>query len=100
MKGIAIQTILLLLVGVLVVGILVYLVYKYTTGPSLSVADCRASLSTICTTCSLTSWAGDLSTDFKNTINACNDYPEFNTFPTDPAGCVNIITPCEYLGIK
>jgi len=99
-KGIAIQTILLLLVGVLVVGILVYLVYKYTTGSNLSVQDCNGSLSAICTTCSIGGWKGSLSSDYKSTINTCNDYSEFSNFPTDPAGCGNIQTACGYLGIK
>jgi hypothetical protein len=51
MKGIAIQTILLLLVGILVVGILVYMVYRYTAGKSLSSDECRAQFIVWCTNC-------------------------------------------------
>ena len=49
MKGIAIQTILLLLVGILVVGILVYLVYTYTTGSTLSKYECQTNVINWCT---------------------------------------------------
>ena len=56
MKGIAIQTILLLLVGILVAGVIIYLVYTYTSGPSLSSYDCRTNLISWCTTCSIVSW--------------------------------------------
>ena len=38
-KGIAIQTILYLLLGVLVVGIIIYLVYTYSTGESMDIQE-------------------------------------------------------------
>jgi len=50
-KGIAIQTILLLLIGVLVAGVLVYFVYRYFSGGSLSREDCRGIMVGWCTTC-------------------------------------------------
>ena len=52
-KGIAIQTILLLLVGIFVVGILVYLVYSYTRSPTLSTMECRTIATSWCTSCKL-----------------------------------------------
>ena len=48
-KGIAIHTILLLLVGVLVVGILVYLVYKSISGSTLSKYECQTHAISWCT---------------------------------------------------
>ncbi len=89
-KGIAIQTILLLLVGILVIGILIYLVYSYTTGSSsLSVTDCRAELTTICTVCSLREWAATatLTTGNQNVINTCRNFDDFSAFPSSPANC-------------
>ena len=61
-KGIAIRTILTLLLGVLVVGIVVYLVYSYTMGPQLSEQECRSRVITWCTGCSVAGWADGVGT--------------------------------------
>jgi len=50
-KGIAIQTILMLLVGILVVGIIVYMVYRYFVGAPLNEQECRSRAITWCTGC-------------------------------------------------
>jgi len=50
-KGIAVQTILMLLVGIIVVGILVYMVYRYFMGAPLSEQDCRARVIAWCNGC-------------------------------------------------
>jgi len=50
-KGIAINTILYLLLGVLVVGVVVYLVYTYVTGAGLDVQSCRSIVQNWCTSC-------------------------------------------------
>ena len=76
MKGIAIQTILLLLVGVLVVGILVYLVYRASGSSSFSVAECRAKLTDICTMCLNADWNPSINTD-PTIISECSRYSEF-----------------------
>ena len=55
-KGIAVRTILLLVVGVLVAGILVYMVYSYFGGSALSESDCKARLISWCTTCNMSSY--------------------------------------------
>jgi len=55
-KGIAIRTILYLLLGVLVVAILVYLVYTYTTGPSMDIQDCRSRVTNWCNSCMIAGW--------------------------------------------
>jgi hypothetical protein len=67
-KGIAIQTILMLLVGILVVGIVVYMVYRYMFSPQLGINECRARLVTWCTTCATAGWKGglELGTDVAN----------------------------------
>ena len=61
-KGIAIQTILYLLLGIIVVGIIVYLVYTYTTGGQLSEQQCRSRIITWCTGCSVANWAAGTGT--------------------------------------
>ncbi len=55
-KGIAIQTILMLLVGILVVGIIVYMVYRYFIGAPLNEQECRARAITWCTGCKNGGW--------------------------------------------
>ena len=67
-KGIAIETILYLLVGILVVGIVIYLVYTYVVGSPIGEQECRSMAITWCTGCknSMTgqvSAAGDPCTD-------------------------------------
>jgi len=56
-KGIAIRTILTLLLGVLVVGILVYMVYTYATGPGLDMEGCRSRVVNWCTGCKIAGWS-------------------------------------------
>jgi hypothetical protein len=83
-KGIATETILYLLVGIIVVGILIFLVYKYVLTSQLSSDQCRGLMIGWCTTCNSVC-TGDWST--------CSG-------GTDPAN-VNGLTTCvsTYFGI-
>ena len=65
-KGIAIQTILYLLVGILVVGIVIYMVYTYLLGPFPDEQECRSMAITWCTACSNAQ-------DFSNDPDAWDD---------------------------
>lgn len=60
-KGIAINTILYLLLGILVVGILVYLVYTYTTSPGLDINNCRSIVTNWCNSCMIAGWPAGFS---------------------------------------
>jgi hypothetical protein len=51
-KGIAVQTILLLLVGILTVGVIIYAVYTLTSGSTMSELQCRGLIISWCTSCS------------------------------------------------
>jgi hypothetical protein len=79
-KGIATETILLLLVGIVVVGILVFLVYKYVIGAPLSQEECRGRLITWCTSCSLA-----CTTDVSGEWITCGTNP--GTEVTGSSGC-------------
>jgi hypothetical protein len=57
-KGIATQTILLMLIGIVVVGILIYIVYRTVMNPTLSEEDCRARWISQCTICKNSGWLG------------------------------------------
>ena len=82
MKGIAIQTILLILVGIIVAGIVIYLVYTYSTGQALSSYDCRAQLISWCTTCRTLRWLGG--SDLGSSLSTCtNSYFGSNWQSTD-----------------
>jgi len=50
-KGIAIETILYLLVGIIVVGIVIYLVYTYAIGAPIGEQECRSMAISWCTSC-------------------------------------------------
>ena len=50
-KGIAIETILMLLMGILIVGVIVYLIYRYVTGTTLGKEQCRGIITSWCTLC-------------------------------------------------
>jgi len=58
-KGIAISTILKLIVGIVVVGIVIFLAYSYIPSPVLSEKECRARVISWCTGCSIANW-GDV----------------------------------------
>jgi len=57
-KGIAIHTILLLVVGLIAVGVIAYVVYTSFTGSTLGREECRARLISYCTSCQVAGWTG------------------------------------------
>jgi len=59
-KGIAITSILLLTVGIIVSGIVIYQVYRTTTGTQLSEHECRTRMVNWCTGCWNTRWLGTM----------------------------------------
>ena len=76
-KGIAIETILLLLVGIIVVGVIVYLVYTYATGKTLSAYECRAKMVSWCTNCF-------------NVASGSSTWPDnVNPLPTEISTCLS-----------
>ena len=77
-KGIATQTILLLLIGIVVAGILIFLVYRYLIGAPLSQEECRARAISWCTTCknfqdanSKPNWDAPDGPSFGGELNTC-----------------------------
>ena len=80
MRGIAVRTILLISVGVVVVGVLSYLVYRAATTKTLSVYECKAKLMDICRMCENTGWDETFTLEpepFNSVIKPCSEYPEF-----------------------
>jgi hypothetical protein len=114
-KGIAIQTILLVSIGVLVAGIVVYLVYKYASGSVISEAECNARITEACIVCKSNNWSIWPSTNptidpenwkvnenFYRVIWKCaSEHPKFSHFSgVGPGGCQDMKKPCKMFGIE
>jgi len=108
-KGIAVNTILLIVIGILVVGVLVYLVYLYTKTPIITESECRNRATTLCTHCQTSGWgpwpdsstAGD--EKFYEPIWECAvKYPDkFGGFAQGGVWtCTRMKTPCKMFGIE
>lgn len=84
-KGIAIETVILLLIGILVIGIMTYLIYKASANKTLSLYECKAKLMDICKICKNTNWdaiylLNDLAIPnnlYNTVITPCSTYSEF-----------------------
>jgi hypothetical protein len=103
-KGIATQTILLMLVGLIVVGILIFIVYRsIVSNPSLSEGECRARLTNYCIMCKNGGWGtgmgipASLRTDCAKGIFA---YWSDNNCCGDTAACGWTPTDCKMLGVE
>jgi len=101
-KGIAIRTILLLLIGVLVAGLLVYFTYRYFSGSALSREDCRARAISWCTGCwnamnaaGSSDWTADAGPDPSEELENCVDdyYPPYDL--SGATNCKGYKTFCE-----
>ena len=84
MKAIATQTVIFLLIGIIVIGIFAYLIYKSAINPTLPVYECKTKLIEICRICGNTNWSNNTFTDkgdpndlFHRVIVPCSTYSEF-----------------------
>ncbi len=98
-KGIAIETILLILVGIIVVGVLVYLIYSYTSTGQLSAQECRARLTELCMQCAVKGFSTAYTLNTTITLD-CSKYAEFSGW-SGVNNCNNAKTDglCKELGI-
>jgi len=94
----------MLLVGILVVGIIVYMVYRYMLGPGLTQEDCRSLIVSWCNTCKAAgcfedpSIANCVNMKYSNVVNSqCNKY--FANPPGDCAGGAATTNHCATVGI-
>lgn len=103
-KGIATQTILLFLVGIVVVSVLIYIVYRTVMNPSLSSEECRGRLIGWCTVCK--------NTNFENAdpipiqiLNDCKDaLAKIGVYIATESGgqkkCTEMKTDCRRVGVE
>ena len=104
-KGIAIQTVLLLLIGIIVAGVVIYLVYRYANSKVISEAECNSRLTEICILCKNSGWGPWPSrpSSFFNIIDNCTVYPKFSIFKCgaqcDDCTEINTTSACKIFGI-
>ena len=91
-KGIAIHTILLLVVGLIAVGVVAYVVYKSFTGSALGREECRARIISHCTSCDMTKFASTGPVVSKSLADACSTY--YTKF-TEGETCDNLCGVCK-----
>jgi hypothetical protein len=91
-KGIAINTILYLLIGVLVVGVIVYLIYTYATGAGMDIADCRSRVQNWCGSCRISGWSSSVGVSSSTSdIYICiKDYFATGTLNAASINCNNM----------
>jgi len=110
-KGIAINTIMLLIIGILVAGIVVYLIYRYASGRIISERDCQSRLTEVCVMCKNGDWSSwpnrgnPIDAPFFQLIDECSSYPKFSIFRCPapcPAYCnqMNQTSACKIFGIE
>lgn len=104
-KGIATQTILLMLVGIIVVGILIYIVYRTVMNPSLSLQECEARLISWCMNCKNTNFANSGDYISVDLFNSCDTVLENNgIYIHEGAGvrraCTQMKADCQRVGIE
>jgi len=66
MKGIAVQKIILLLLGIIVLAIIGYLLYTVFLGARISPEVCKAALVGACTQCKLSAWNANVKVSGKS----------------------------------
>jgi len=102
-KGIATQTILLMLVGIIVVGIIIFIVYRMLTGPSLTEGECRARMITACMFCKNAGWdsTDGVPSDLTNK-NGCAKPGGIFEYWADNTQCNkgSMVEDCKQLGIE
>ena len=100
-KGIATRSILLMLMGLLVVVIIAYLVYRVSSNPTLTLADCRSKLHDACLTCKTAQWdrgwpikGQEVNKPFWDPIDECAKHAEFSAFQ-NKRNCYELKEPCK-----
>ena len=67
-KGVAVRTIILFLLGLLVLVIVAYMVYRVFYSPTIPITECRTRWTSYCTSCKVAGWpnANNVSQDLRD----------------------------------
>lgn len=108
-KGIAIRTILLLVIGVFVVVLVGYLVYRQISGPVMSCTECRSMFISFCTSCcgrndmkSYTQWTiggTSMSDELRDCANKCDLHSQSYGTDCTSGGNVGMPLSCHSVGV-
>jgi len=111
-KRIAIQTILLLVLGVIVAGVLIFLVYIYSKTATLTEAECRSRANNLCMHCKHADWGtwpdtsdpdfGTINRRFYQPLWDCAEkFPKYDGFSnTGTWTCTRMYDECIKLGFR
>lgn len=102
-KGIAVQTIILVLLGLVVLVFIAYWLYTLFAGETpLSMEQCRIKLLTWCEMCKNNDWSAAIALASDATASRCyNDYKDqFGMSSIGVPTCSNMQSNCATLGIR
>jgi len=74
-KGIATETIIKIMLGLIVVAIILYLIYKFVLKSPIGSEECKARLVSWCTSCKIANY--DAVLDMSNELQDCLDKYKF-----------------------
>jgi len=108
-KGVAVNYLILMVVGLLILVIAAYLIFRTSPAKKLSIEECRTRLIGICTTCKTRGWPdwparndprwADVNKKFYYVIDECSAmYDEFKEFK-NRENCTNLKIPCRSIGV-
>lgn len=72
-KGVAVRTIILFLLGLLVLVIVAYMVYRVFYSPTIPLTECRTRWTYFCTECKVAGWSDNISVS-KDLEDCVNNY--------------------------
>ena len=108
-KGVAVNYLILMILGLLILVIVAYLIFRTSPAKKLSIEECRTRLIGICTTCKTRGWPDwparndpswvDVNKKFYYVIDECSAmYDEFEAFK-NADGCNTLRDPCRSIGV-
>jgi hypothetical protein len=98
-KGIAINTVLLLIIGIIVVVVMIYLIYSTATKPALSIEQCKTKMRQHCILCANMGWERAILAS-QELIDCGNEYSELSDW-SDNTHCTvgGTKTDCQAIGV-
>ena len=97
-KGLAIPYIIALILGIIILAVAAYLIYKAVTGNQINCQECRAKFTTWCSVCYLGNWDKDYT--LGDELSKCVDKCGYWTGATADSKCdSDAKSSCASIGI-
>lgn len=97
MKGVAISYVIALAIGLIILAVGAYLIYKAMSEGSLECQECKAKFAAWCSTCYLSGWSGD--TQLGQDLSECLDDCGLWASPAADKDCVGAAPYCAGVGV-